>query len=81
MKTILLAASIALIAATSSVSANPFMPIENDPNVFVNNPVIEHLDEVACYGCISPDTGRIRNNYVSPHFRSNGTYVAPYWRS
>ena len=48
MKKILLAASIALIAATSVANADPFMPIENDPNVFVNNPVIQELEEIAC---------------------------------
>ena len=83
MKKILISAAVALITATTaySVSASPFTGIENDPNVLVNKPVVQQTDEVACYGCISPNTGRIRNNYVSPHYRSNGTFVNGYWRS
>lgn len=33
------------------------------------------------YGAISPNTGRPATNYVSPHYRSNGTYVNGYYRS
>ena len=83
MKKILISAAVALITATSaySVSASPFTGIQNDPDVLVNKPVVQQTDEIACYGCISPSTGRIRNNYVSPHYRSNGTFVNGYWRS
>ena len=81
MKTTLIAAAIALICATASVSASPFATIENDPNVLVNNPIIKVLDEMVCFSCISPNTGRIRDGCVRPHIRSNGTYVRGYWRS
>ncbi|MDC0378976.1 hypothetical protein OAM79_00615 [Litorivicinus sp.] len=54
------------------------------PEVQVNQ-ITPNLDlfkfEQACYGCISPSTGRPRTEYVQPHFRSNGTYVNGYWRS
>jgi hypothetical protein len=39
------------------------------------------MDELACFGCISPSTGRPRTNFVRPHFRSNGTHVGGYYRS
>jgi len=81
MRTILFAAAIALVSAATSVSANPTIFIESDPNIFVNNPVIEGLEEMACFGCISPETGRPRTNYVRPHVRRNGTPVPGYWRS
>ena len=53
MKTTLIAAAIALISATASVSESPFATIENDPNVIVNKPIIKVLDEMVCRGCIS----------------------------
>ena len=81
MKITLIAAAIALISATASVSASPFATIENDPNVLVNNPTIKVLDEMACFGCISPNTGRIRDGYVRPYTKRNGTSVRGYWRS
>jgi hypothetical protein len=33
------------------------------------------------YGQISTETGRVRDQYVSGYTRSDGTYVAPYYRS
>ena len=36
---------------------------------------------LSCLGCISSVTGLPRTNYVSPHYRSNGTYVDGYYRS
>ena len=81
MKNALIAAAIFLVSTAASVSANPFSPIENDPNILINNLVIEDADEFACYGCISPKTGRIRDGYVRPHVRSNGRYVSGYYRS
>ena len=81
MKKIIIAAAIALMSATTTVSANPFSSIYSDPNVLVNKPIVAVMDELACYGCISPSTGRIRDGYVTPHFRSNGSFVGGYYRS
>jgi hypothetical protein len=81
MKKIIVAAAIALMSATANVSASPFSSIESNPNVLVNKPIVKAMVELACYGCISPSTGRIRDNYVRPHFRSNGAFVNGYWRS
>ncbi len=38
------------------------------------------LMQISCFGCISPETGRMRNNYVRPHY-NNGRFVGGYWRS
>ena len=81
MKTTLFAAAIALMSATTAVSASPFLSTHTDPDVLVNRPVVESIDDLACLGCISPNTGRIRDGYVTPHFRSNGSFVNGYWRS
>ena len=75
------ALAITLITAATSVSASPFSSPDTDPNVLVNKPMVTVMDELACLGCISPSTGRIRDGYVSPHFRSNGSFVNGYWRS
>jgi hypothetical protein len=77
-----LAATAILAAVASSASATPMGPtfdVEQE-NVLTNNPTVTN-DELACYGCISPSTGRVRDNYVRPHVRSNGTSVNGYWRS
>ena len=81
MKKTLIAVAIALISATTAVSASPFSSPYTDPNVLVNKPIVAVMDELACYGCISPSTGRIRDGYVTPHFRSNGSFVGGYYRS
>jgi hypothetical protein len=81
MKKTLIAAAIAFMSATTAVSADPFFSPLTDPNVLVNRPIVEAVDELACFGCISPSTGRIRDGYVTPHFRSNGSFVNGYWRS
>ena len=83
MKKTIIAAVITLVTATAaySVSASPFGAITNDPDVLVHNPIPQEVEEMACYGCISPRTGRPRTNYVRPHYRGNGTYVRGYWRS
>jgi len=81
MKKIIIAAAIVLISATTSVSASPFPSPYTDPNVLVNKPIVAVMDELACLGCISPSTGRIRDGYVTPHFRSNGSFVGGYYRS
>jgi hypothetical protein len=39
------------------------------------------ISDVTGYGEISNTTGRVRNNIVSGHYRSNGTYVNQYARS
>lgn len=77
-----LAATAILTAMASSASATPMgstFDVEQE-NVLTNNPTVTN-DELACYGCISPSTGGFRNNYVTPHFRSNGSFVSGYWRS
>lgn len=38
-------------------------------------------ESVGCYGEISTVTGLPRTTYVHGYFRSNGTYVRPYYRS
>ena len=77
-----LAATAILTAIASSASASPMgqhFEFEQE-NVLTNNPTVTN-DELACYGCISPSTGRVRDSYVRPHFRSNGSFVNGYWRS
>jgi len=81
MKKIIIAAAIALMSATTAVSASPFSSYASNPNVLVNKPIVAVMDELACLGCISPSTGRIRDGYVTPHFRSNGSFVGGYYRS
>jgi hypothetical protein len=81
MKKIIIAAAIALMSATTAVSASPFSSYASNPNVLVNKPVVKAMDELACFGCISPSTGRPRTNFVRPHFRSNGSFVGGYYRS
>jgi hypothetical protein len=78
MNKIIVAAGFALMSATSAVAASPFSSIYSDPNVLVN---VAAMDELACYGCVSPSTGRVRDGYVSPHIHSNGSYINGYWRS
>jgi hypothetical protein len=81
MKKIIIAAAIALISSTAAVSASPFSLNGTNPEVLINKPIVKVMDELACYGCISPNTGRFRDGYVTPHFRSNGSFVNGYWRS
>ena len=81
MKNTLVAATIALMSATTTVSANTFSSPYTDPNALVNKPIIKVMDELVCYGCISPSTGRFLYGYVPPHIRSNGSSVNGYWRS
>ena len=77
-----LAASAFVTAVASTASASPMGPaFEYEQNKeLTNNPVIIN-DELACFGCISPSTGRFRHGFVRPHFRSNGSFVNGYWRS
>jgi hypothetical protein len=81
MKKTLIAAAVTFIAATSIASANPFAPIDTNNDVLINKPIVAQADELACFGCISPSTGRFRDGFVRPHFRSNGSFVNGYWRS
>ena len=85
MKKLIIAATVAFISATSAASASPLAPVGHsfiEPDVLINMPnTIANGDEMACWGCISNETGRIRNNYVTPHFRSDGSFVNGYWRS
>lgn len=63
MKKTLIAAAIALMSASTAVSASPFLSPYTDPDVLINRPVVEAIDELACIGCISPNTGRIRDGW------------------
>ena len=85
MKNLIIAATVAFISATSAASASPLAPVGHsfiEPDVLINMPnTIAGGEELACYGCFSTTTGRIRNNYVRPHVRSNGSFVNGYWRS
>lgn len=81
MRNFIIVTAALLFAATSSASATPFTPLENNPDVLVNQPVPPQLDHLVCFGCVSPSTGMPRTNYVRPHYRSNGSFVNGYWRS
>ena len=86
MKNIVIATITAAILGTSTASAALFQPYMTDGQLLlINKPIMETSiqggEEISCYGCISPRTGRFRNEYVRPHFRSNGTYVNGYFRS
>ena len=83
MKT-LLAAAIALTSVNFSVvQASPFESwMDNDkikPQILIYHPEVPEY-KIACYGCLSRETGRPRTNYVRPHI-NNGRYVEGYWRS
>ena len=85
MKKLIIAATVAFISATSAASASPLTPVGHsfiEPDVLINMPsTIAGGDALACWGCFSTNTGRIRSNYVQPHFRSNGAFVNSYWKS
>ena len=81
MKNIIVAAAFAVISSATVVSASPSSFNSINPDILVNKPVVAEMDELACMGCISPNTGRIRDGYVAPHIRSNGAFVNGYWRS
>jgi hypothetical protein len=77
-----LTATAILVGSSSGTSAAPMgstFDVEQG-QVLVNNPNAGSY-ETACFGCISPSTGRVRDNYVRPHYRSNGSHVSGYWRS
>ena len=63
MKNTLIAATIALMSATTSVSASPFSSPHFAPDLLINKPIIKVMDELVCYGCISPNTG-----HIDPYF-------------
>ena len=69
------------VIGANTVTASPFDFNLKDPKILVNQPLPENLELQACFGCISPSTGRFRDGYVRPHFRSNGSFVNGYWRS
>ena len=86
MKNIVIATITAAILGTSTASAALFQPHMTDGQLLlINKPIMETSiqggEEISCYGCISPRTGRPRTNYVRPHYRSNGTHVQGYYRS
>ena len=70
-------------SANEEQSASRFKALDLD--VLIENPVFDandsHEFKLSCYGCLSTETYRPRNEYVRPHFRGNGTYVNGYWRS
>ena len=82
----LVTAAIVLSASSFGAQAAVFGDTSalSGPEIQINQ-ITPSLDlfkfEQACYGCISPSTGRPRTEYVQPHFRSNGTFVNGYWRS
>ena len=85
MKSLILSAILGVTVLASSAMANPFNTADDgfSKEVLIYNPnqgVDVGFDNI-CQGCISPRTGRPRNNYVRPHDRGNGTRVEGYWRS
>ena len=85
MKNLIIAATLLLASFTSNVMASPILNETFGPNseILINVPEVAPIEsmELACFGCISKETGRPRTNYVRPHTRSNGTRVQGYWRS
>ena len=86
MKSMIIAAAFTIAAAmTANVSAAPVLGTSFTPHkeilIYMPDETPVGVKELACYGCRSPETGRPRTNYVQPHFRGNGAYVQPYWRS
>jgi len=81
MRNLIVAAAFAFISSTTLVSADTYTFGTFNPDVLINKPIVTEMNELACMGCISPNTGRIRDGYVAPHIRSNGTLVDGYWRS
>ena len=86
MKSIITAVAFTIAAAvTANVNAAPVMDTGFMPNkeilIYMPDERPEGIKELACYGCLSTETGRPRTNYVQPHVRSNGTFVQGYWRS
>jgi hypothetical protein len=67
------------MASSANAAMDPYFEVEQE-NVLINNPNTGSYQS-ACWGCISPSTGRFRDGYVTPHFRSNGSFVSGYWRS
>ena len=43
--------------------------------------MLNRLSQLSYYGQYNSYNNSYRTNYVSPHFRSNGTYVNDYYRS
>ena len=84
MKNLMITATAVLISISSAALAGSMDgPRFGTPDVMINKPIqaAEKSFELTCYGCISPNTGRSRNNFVRPHYRNNGTFVDGYWRS
>tara|TARA_Y100001934_G_scaffold232329_1_gene281054 strand:+ start:64 stop:321 length:258 start_codon:yes stop_codon:yes gene_type:complete len=85
VKKLILSTIIGTTLLASSAIASPFNSfgegLQKDFLIYKPATQSEVTMEQACFGCISPSTGRPRMNFVSPHFRSNGTFVNGYWRS
>ena len=85
MKKLILSTIIGATLLASSAIASPFNSygegLNKDFLIYKPATQSEATMEQVCFGCISPSTGRPRTNFVSPHFRSNGTFVNGYWRS
>jgi hypothetical protein len=85
VKKLILSTIIGTTLLASSAIASPFNSLSEglQKDFLIYKPAThsEVTMEQACYGCISPTTGRSRTNYVRPHIRSNGTSVNGYWRS
>ncbi len=77
---------VSTLSYSQAFSPNNNLDALNSNDILINKPEASEGDhksivQIACYGCISNETGRPRTNYVKPHYRSNGTYVSGYWRS
>ena len=54
-------------------------PPDFKDNMLIRIPQFPEL-QMSCFGCMSPNTGRPRTNYVRPHY-NNGRFVGGYFRS
>ena len=85
MKSLMVAAALAIAALTGTANAAPMLDsdfgLKSDKPLQISDTTLGAGEEFACYGCLSTETGRPRDNYVRPHFRSNGAFIQGYWRS
>ena len=72
------------IALTGAANAAPMLDNgfswKSDKPLQISDTILGAGEEFACWGCLSPDTGRPRNNFVRPHY-NNGNFIDGYWRS
>ena len=80
---ILFAIALTLVSITfNQVEAKPMgiFEIQKSGSGQINNHSNSPLIEISCFGCLSPQSGRPRSNYVRPHI-NNGRVIGGYWRS